>query len=86
MITIDRKHIKNIPVRLQMKILLATNNFVALPDNSKALPSRIVPLRFTRSFLGREDLSLGRKLEGELPAILNWSLKGFRRLYLNNGQ
>lgn len=84
-ITIDRKHIKNIPVRLKMKILLVTNNFIALPDNSKALPSRIVPLRFTNSFLGKEDLDLSRKLSGELPAILNWSLDGFRRLYIKNG-
>lgn len=84
-ITIDRKHIKNIPVRLKMKILLVTNNFVALPDNSKALPSRIVPLRFTNSFLGKEDLELGWKLGGELPAIVNWSLDGFRRLIENKG-
>lgn len=84
-ITIDRKHIKNIPVRLKMKILLVTNNFVALPDNSKALPTRIVPLRFTNSFLGKEDLELARKLSSELPAILNWSMDGFRRLVENKG-
>jgi len=86
LVTVDRKHIKNIPVRLRIKIMLVTNNFIALPDNSKALPSRVIPLRFTRSFLGKEDTELGRRLLAEQPAILNWSLEGFRTLVEQNGQ
>jgi len=86
MVTIDRKHIKNITVRLRMKILLVTNNFVALPDNSKALPSRIIPIRFTKSFLGKEDLALGKRLLTEQSAILNWAMDGFRQLVTQGGQ
>ena len=33
-------------------------------------------LRFTQSFLGREDTGLTGKLIGELPGILNWALDG----------
>jgi P4 family phage/plasmid primase-like protien len=86
LVTVDRKFIKNIPVRLPMKIMLVTNNFIALPDNSKALPSRVVPLRFTTSFLGKEDITLGRRLLDERSAILNWSLEGFCRLVQSGGQ
>jgi putative DNA primase/helicase len=86
LVTVDRKHIKNIPVRLPLKIMLATNNFVALPDNSKALPSRVIPLRFTESYLGKEDLTLKDKLAAERPAILNWSLEGLRQLHAQSGQ
>ncbi len=86
LVTVDRKFIKNIPVRLNMKIMLVTNNFVALPDNSKALPSRLIPLRFTKSFLNNEDTNLGNKLRSELPAILNWSLDGYRSLHAADGQ
>jgi P4 family phage/plasmid primase-like protien len=85
-VTVDRKHIKNISLRLPMKIVLVTNNFIALPDNSKALPSRIVPLRFSKSFLGQEDLALSGRLANELPSILNWALEGFRRLHQNGGK
>jgi putative DNA primase/helicase len=86
MVTVDRKYIKNIPVRLRMKIMLITNAFIALPDNSKALPSRIIPLRFTKSFLGREDTKLGKKLLAEQPAILNWSMDGLRTLVDQEGR
>lgn len=34
----------------------------------------------TQSFLGREDHNLEDKLVRELPAILNWSIRGWRRL------
>lgn len=86
LVTVNRKHLKNIPVCLKTKLLLVSNNFIALPDNSKALPVRIVPLRFDASFVGKEDITLDVKLAGELPAILNWSLAGFRRLYHNGGK
>lgn len=86
MVTVNRKHLKNIPVCLTAKILLVSNNFLVLPDNSKALSVRLVPLRFREEFFGREDIKLGDKLTEELPAIFNWSLAGFSRLYANEGR
>ena len=37
-------------------------------------------LLLTRSWLGREDISLEVELRNELPGILNWSLDGLERL------
>jgi putative DNA primase/helicase len=39
-----------------------------------------VPLLLSRSFYGDEDIDLERRLEAELPGILNWSLDGLVRL------
>lgn len=86
MITVNRKHIKNIPLRLPLKILMLTNHFVALPDNSGALQARLLPLRLTKSFVGKEDIKLAEKLANENASILNWALKGARRLWQANGE
>lgn len=86
MVTVNRKNLKNIPVCLKTKLLLVSNNFIAMPDNSKALPVRMVPLRFHASFAGKEDITLDDKLSAELAPIANWCLAGFRRLYHNGGK
>ncbi|MHC4403276.1 MAG: DUF5906 domain-containing protein [Planctomycetota bacterium] len=65
LVTVNRKHIRALPLRLKMKIVMATNNFVALPDNSGALQSRMLPLKLTKSFFGKEDLKLAEKLRAE---------------------
>ena len=38
----------------------------------------------SQSWLGKEDYSLERNLQAELPGILNWALKGLQRLTLEN--
>jgi putative DNA primase/helicase len=86
MVTVNRKHLKNIPVTLTTKIMMVSNNMLVLPDNSKALSVRIVPLRFREEFVGREDIKLASKLTQELPGIFNWALPGLRRLYINDGK
>ena len=42
--------------------------------------NRIILLRFTESFLNREDKQLIDKLERELPGILLWAAEGWLRL------
>jgi putative DNA primase/helicase len=37
-------------------------------------------LVMTKSFYGKEDLSLTERLLAELPGILNWAIAGWRRL------
>jgi len=86
LVTVDRKHIPNLSVRLKMKILMQTNHFVALPDNSGALHARMLPLKFTKSFVGQEDTQLAEKLAAEYPGILLWALEGLRNLYEADGQ
>jgi putative DNA primase/helicase len=55
-----------------------------LGDASAALVGRIVLLLLSRSWLGREDHELERRLHGELAGILNWSLAGLERLTIDN--
>lgn len=86
LVTVCRKHKANIPMRLRMKIWMITNNFVPLPDNSGALHARVIPLKLTKSFFGKEDHALGDKLKAEYPAILNWSLEGLKKLWTEGGK
>lgn len=85
-VTVNRKYIPNVSMRLTMKIIMSTNNFVALPDNSGALLARLLPLKFTKSFLGQEDTELANKLVPEYPGIFCWALEGLRKLWSAGGQ
>ncbi|WP_161601149.1 DNA primase family protein [Neoaquamicrobium microcysteis] len=81
-VDVERKHVGGaLTVRLAIRILIATNLPPALPDVSGALTGRLVALKMTESFLGREDLTLDRRLQAELPGILNWAIGGWRRLH-----
>jgi P4 family phage/plasmid primase-like protien len=85
-VTVGRKNIPNISMRLRMKIIMLSNLFVPLPDNSGALPGRLIPLKLTKSFLGKEDTRLAAKLIPEYPGILLWALEGLRRLWQADGR
>jgi putative DNA primase/helicase len=60
--------------------MLCSNELPQLGDASMAIAGRFVPLLLSRSWLGKEDHDLETTLRAELPAILNWSLDGLRRL------
>lgn len=81
LVTVNRKHKKNLPLKLGIKILMQSNHFVPLPDNSGALQARTLPLRLTRSFKGQEDIQLAAKLAREYPGILLWTLEGAKQLW-----
>ena len=80
-VEVNRKHIKNVSLRLPGKIVMQGNSPFTLADNSGALMARYIPLRLTKSFVGREDLSLPAKLKSEYPGIFLWCLEGLRSLY-----
>jgi len=86
LVTVNRKHVHALPLRLKMKIIMVTNNFVALPDNAGALQARMLPLKLTKSFFGKEDFKLQEKLKPEYPGILVWALEGLRKLWESDGQ
>ena len=65
---------------LSTKIMILSNELPALQDQSSAAPSRLLVLRLTKSFLGKEDTTLGACLAKEVSRILNWSLTGLDRL------
>ena len=80
-VDVERKHIGGaVTGKLAIRIVISSNLLPPLPDVSGALVARLITLTMKRSFLGAEDLTLDRKLEAELPGILNWAIEGWRRL------
>jgi putative DNA primase/helicase len=78
--TIDRKHREPVTLTLPTRFLVLTNELPRLSDSSGAMASRFIIMKLTQSFYGREDHGLTARLLTELPAILNWSIAGLRRL------
>jgi putative DNA primase/helicase len=78
---IDRKFLDGLNERLNTRIVLVSNLEMTMPDQAGALANRLMPLVFTKSFKGREDVTLAdRIIATELPGILHWALEGLRRL------
>lgn len=77
---IDRKFKDAWHGKLTSRITIVSNELPRLNDASGALPSRMLLLELTNSFMGREDTKLTEKLLVELPAILRWAVAGWRRL------
>ena len=78
--SIPRKHISNWNGLLPTRFAMLTNELPKFTDASGALPSRLIILILTISFLGREDGELLGRILGELPSIFRWALDGLDRL------
>lgn len=78
--SINRKHLGAVTMRLPTRFAFLTNELPKLTDASGALAGRFVVLRLTESFFGREDHGLTDRLLKELPGILLWALQGWTRL------
>lgn len=79
-LTIDRKHMTSVTMKLPTRFVFLTNELPRLTDSSGALAGRFMMLRLTESFYGREDKTLTQRLLDELPGILNWAIEGWKRL------
>ncbi len=66
--------------KLNVRFTLAVNRLMDFPDPSGALASRTIVLPFRESFVGREDITLDKRLETEASGILNWALEGLAML------
>jgi putative DNA primase/helicase len=80
-LTVDRKNIGSITLKLPTRFTFLTNEFPRFNDSSGALAGRFIILRLTESFYGKEDPELTDRLFSELPGILNWAIAGWRRLH-----
>lgn len=78
--TVERKNRTDWIGRLGVRFVIASNEVPKLPDASGALLGRMLILRTTQSFRGKEDTTLLDRLLQELPGILNWALIGLQRL------
>jgi hypothetical protein len=85
-LTVNRKYRDQWTGKLPSRLHIISNELPKLFDASTAVVGRIVLLMLTRSWLGIEDHDLERRLQSELPAILNWSLDGLERLTGNDGK
>ncbi len=78
---VDRKGVIALPqVYLTCRFTMAMNLLPYLPDHAGALEPRINLIKFTNSYVGREDRTLKKRLKEEAPAIIPWALEGLRRL------
>jgi putative DNA primase/helicase len=82
-LTVNRKYRDQWTGKLPSRLHVISNELPKLGDASTAIVGRIVLLLLSRSWLGREDHGLERRLHAELPGILNWSLDGLSRLAEN---
>lgn len=80
LIDIDRKYRDVWTGKLPTRFILLSNELPKFRDASAAITGRLLILRMTKSFLGREDHELDARLSAELPGILNWALDGLDRL------
>jgi putative DNA primase/helicase len=78
--TIDRKRLPAWTGPLPTRFVLISNELPRLRDASGALASRLILLRFTRSFYGQEDTGLFERLSRDMPGILLWAIAGWERL------
>jgi putative DNA primase/helicase len=79
-IDVDRKHLPIVTAKLLARFTILTNELPRLTDSSGALAGRMIILRLTESFFGREDRGLSERLLAERPGILLWAVEGWRRL------
>lgn len=80
-LTIDRKYLGAVTMKLPTRFVFLTNEMPRFSDSSVALVGRFVVLRLTQSFYGREDLTLTDALLDEMPGILVWAIAGWKRLH-----
>jgi putative DNA primase/helicase len=85
-LTVDRKYKDQWTGKLPCRLHIISNELPKLGDASMAVVGRIVLLPMTRSWLGKEDLTLEPALQRELSGIWNWALDGLSRLTKNGNR
>jgi putative DNA primase/helicase len=78
--TIDRKNLPPVTAKLSTRFMILTNELPRLGDASGALAGRMILLRLTQSWYGKEDITLTDRLLAELPGILLWAIEGWEQL------
>lgn len=83
--TVDRKFKDAWQGVLTTRIVIQTNEPLELSDDTGALLRRLIVLPMTKSFYGKEDLTLRERLRAERGAILKWAMEGWRLLQHEGG-
>ncbi|HUP77747.1 MAG TPA: phage/plasmid primase, P4 family, partial [Pirellula sp.] len=78
--TVDRKNLEPVTTKLLTRFMIISNELPRLQDSSGAFAGRMLILRLTESFYGREDRALTTALQAERAGILHWAIDGWSRL------
>ena len=78
--TIDRKNMEPVTTKLSTRFMIVSNELPRLQDSSGAFTGRMIVLRLTESFYGKEDQQLSDRLMDERAGILHWAIEGWKRL------
>lgn len=78
--TVDRKNLEPITTKLSTRLMIVSNELPRLQDSSGALVGRMIVLKLSESFYGREDQRLSDDLLAERSGILHWAIEGWRVL------
>jgi putative DNA primase/helicase len=78
-VTINRKNKEAWNGYLPTRIVIYSNEVLQLTESSNALTGRMIVLKMSKSFYGKEDTALSTKLMGELSGIFNWAMVGLHR-------
>lgn len=84
-VTVNRKNKEAWSGYLPTRIVIYSNEVLQLTENSNALTGRMIVLKMTNSFYGKEDTELSAKLMKELSGIFNWSMIGLHRRLARGG-
>ncbi len=75
-VSVNRKNKGFWEGKLNVRFLFLGNSIPKFADDGTALGNRLVILRMSNSFLGKEDLTLEARIKNEFPGILNWAIAG----------
>jgi P4 family phage/plasmid primase-like protien len=78
-VTVNRKNKEAWNGYLPTRIVIYSNEALQLTENSNALTGRMIVIKMTNSFYGKEDADLSNKLQSELSGIFNWAMEGLVR-------
>lgn len=85
-VTVNRKNKESWNGYLPTRIIIYSNEMLQLTENSNALTGRMLVIKMTNSFYGKEDTDLYSKLSTELAGIFNWAMEGNTRRLARGGQ
>lgn len=84
-VTVNRKNKEAWNGYLPTRIVIYSNEALQLTENSNALTGRMIVLKMSNSFFGKEDTELSFKLEKELSGIFNWAMEGLANRLTRGG-
>ncbi len=75
-LVINRKNQRPLSMRLGVRPVIMSNELPAFMDSSNAINQRMVMLKMRKSYVGREDITLKKRVLSEVQGVFNWALGG----------